>query len=105
MPMIKANTGIVTQINVFTVPEGGQQALINLLSESAKFASVTPGWVSASIHRSFDGTRVINYAQSETQEAAQRVITRLREAGWLERHKALGEAHPGLYEVVFTLEK
>jgi hypothetical protein len=74
MPMNKANTGIVTQINVFTVPEGGQQALINLLSESAKFASVTPGWVSASIHRSFDGTRVINYAQSETQEAAQRVI-------------------------------
>jgi hypothetical protein len=33
------------------------------------------------------------------------VIDRLREAGWLERNKALGEAHPGLYDVVFTLER
>ena len=31
MPIITADTGTVTQINVFTVPEGGQQALIDLL--------------------------------------------------------------------------
>ena len=105
MPMIKANTGIITQINVFTVPEGGQQELINHLVESAAFASTTPGWLSASIHRSRDGTRVVNYAQSESPEAAERIIARLREGGWLERNKALGEAHPGLYEVVFTLDK
>jgi hypothetical protein len=105
MPTITANTGIVTQINVFTVPEGGQQALIDFLQRAAKFASSTPGWLSASVHRSCDGTRVVNYAQSENSEAAQRIINRLREAGWLEGNKALGEAHPGLYEVVFTLEK
>ena len=105
MPVIKANAGIVTQINVFTVPEGGQQALIDLLTEAAKFASTTPGWVSASVHRSRDGTRVVNYAQSESLEAATRIIERLREAGWLERNRSLGEAHPGLYEVVFTLER
>jgi antibiotic biosynthesis monooxygenase (ABM) superfamily enzyme len=105
MPTINASTTIVTQINVFTVPEGGQQALIDSLQEAAKFASSTPGWLSASVHRSRDGTRVVNYAQSENLEAAQRIINRLREGGWLERNKALGEAHPGLYEVVFTLEK
>jgi len=32
------------------------------------------------------------------------VIGRLRNAGFLDRNKALGEAHPGLYDVVFTLE-
>jgi hypothetical protein len=105
MPIINANTGIVTQINVFTVPKGEQQALVNLLAESAKFASSTPGWISASIHRSYDGTRVANYAQSESPEAAERVIARLRDGGWLQRNKALGEAHPGLYEVVFTLDR
>jgi hypothetical protein len=57
------------------------------------------------VHRSFDGTRVVNYAQSENQAAAQLVVERLREGGYLERNKALGEAHPGLYEVVFTLER
>jgi len=105
MPIINANNGVITQINVFTVPQGGQQALIELLAESAKFAKATPGWISASIHRSCDGTRIVNYAQSESREAAQRVIARLRDGGWLERNQALGEAHPGLYEVVFTLER
>ena len=52
-----------------------------------------------------DGTRVVNYAQSDSLEAAERIIERLRDAGWLERIKALGEAHPGLYDVVFTLER
>jgi hypothetical protein len=32
VPVINANTGIITQINVFTVPEGGQQALIEYLA-------------------------------------------------------------------------
>jgi heme-degrading monooxygenase HmoA len=105
VPTIHANTEVVTQINIFTVPEGGQQALIDFLKEAAKFASTTPGWLSASVHRSRDGTRVVNYAQSENLEAAQRIIDRLRKAGWLERNKILGEAHPGLYDVVFTLEK
>jgi antibiotic biosynthesis monooxygenase (ABM) superfamily enzyme len=102
---INANTDVITQINVFTVPEGGQQALIDLLKEAAQFASSTPGWISASVHRSRDGTRVVNYAQSENLEAAVRIIKRLKEGGWLERNEAFGKAHPGLYDVVFTLEK
>jgi antibiotic biosynthesis monooxygenase (ABM) superfamily enzyme len=105
VPTINANTGIVTQINVFTVPEGRQQSLIDFLKEAAQFASSTPGWLSASVHRSLDGTRVVNYAQSENLDAAQRIIERLREGGWLDRNRAFGEAHPGLYDVVFTLEK
>jgi antibiotic biosynthesis monooxygenase (ABM) superfamily enzyme len=105
VPTINASTDVVTQINVFTVPKGGQQALIDFLKEAAKFASATPGWLSASVHRSRDGTRVVNYAQSENLEAAQRIIDRLRKAGWLERNKTLGEANPGLYDVVFTLDK
>jgi hypothetical protein len=103
MPTIKTNSGIITQINVFTVPDGGQQPLIDLLALSAKYASSVPGWLSASVHRSLDGTRVVNYAQSESAEAAKLIIDRLREGGFLERTKSLGQAHPGLYEVVFTL--
>ena len=105
MPVIQASKGIVTQINVFTVEPGNQQALIDLLRESAEFASRIEGWISASIHRSLDGTRVVNYAQSRDMESSQRVIEALRTAGYLERNKLLGEAHPGLYEVVATLEQ
>jgi hypothetical protein len=105
MPTIRQNAAVVTQINTFTVPPGGQDALVALLTEAAEFAKTVPGWLSASIHRSLDGTRVVNYAQSENLEAAQRIITALREAGFFERNKALGEAHPGLYEVSAVLER
>lgn len=105
MPIIKANTPIITQINVFTVPDGKQQPLIDYLSEAAKVAREVDGWLSASLHRSLDGTRVVNYAQSADRHAARRVFEHLNAKGLLEGNKAYGEAHPGLYEVAFTLER
>ncbi|BCH10699.1 hypothetical protein MesoLj131c_49570 [Mesorhizobium sp. 131-3-5] len=78
MPIIRADTGVISQINVFTVPEGGQQALIDLLRETAMSCRGIPGWMSASLHRSLDGTRVVNYAQARDQAAMQRVFEHLR---------------------------
>jgi len=52
-----------------------------------------------------DGTRVVNYAQSDSLEAAQAVIERLRRSGFLDRNRQFGEPHPGLYEVVNTFER
>ncbi len=105
MTIIRANTGVITQINLFTVPPGGQQGLLDVLTEAVACAREEPGWMSASLHRSLDGTRVINYAQSQDMAAAEAVILRLKRAGFLDRNKAYGEAHPGLYEVVATFEK
>lgn len=104
MPIIRADTGIITQINVFTVPEGGQQALIDLLREAAMSCRSVPGWMSASLHRSLDGTRVVNYAQAQDQAAMRRVFEHLRNGRFLDRNQALGQAHPGLYEVALTVE-
>jgi hypothetical protein len=95
----------VTQNNVFTVEPGGQQPLIDYLDRAARAASEVPGWMSASLHRSLDGTRVVNYAQSEDLDAAQRVIGHLKARGLIEGNKAFGRAKPGLYEVVFTLDR
>lgn len=105
MPLIRANTGIVTQINVFDVPPEGQQALIGHLARGAALAREEPGWLSASLHRSLDGTRVVNYAQSESLEAADAVIRRLKVGGFIDSNRQFGQAHPGLYEVVLTLER
>ncbi|HJV42243.1 antibiotic biosynthesis monooxygenase family protein [Caulobacter sp.] len=105
MPLIRAETGVITQINVFTVPPGGQQALIDHLAQAAVYAREEPGWLSASLHRSLDGTRVVNYAQSADLDAARAVIERLKQGGFIDRNRQFGEAHPGLYEVVMTLER
>lgn len=104
MPIIRANTGVITQINVFTVTDGGQQALIDLLQEAAISCRTVPGWMSASLHRSLDGSRVVNYAQAQDQAAMRRVFEHLQANGYLDRNKALGQAHPGLYEVALTVE-
>ena len=103
--LIRANSGVITQINVFAVPPDGQQALIDHLSKAAAYARQEPGWLSANLHRSLDGTRVINYAQSESLEAAHAVIERLKAGGFIDRNQAFGKAHPGLYEVVATFER
>ncbi len=105
MPEIKANQGVVTQVNVFTVSPENQQPLIDLLIEAANSVRDVPGWLSASIHRSFDGVRVVNYAQCESYDAWEAVMEKLREGGYLQRNKELGVASPGLYEVVYTLDK
>jgi heme-degrading monooxygenase HmoA len=105
MPIIKAGTGIITQINVFTVPEGGQAALIEYLTTAAKTAREVDGWISASLHRSLDGTRVVNYAQTADSDAARRVFEHLTAKGLINGNKRFGEAHPGLYEVALTLER
>lgn len=105
MPTIVAGQGVVTQVNVFTVAPENQQRLIDLLIEAATAVCDTPGWMSASIHRSADGTRVVNYAQCADHASWQAVMKRLEDGGYLRRNKELGSAAPGLYDVVWTLEK
>jgi hypothetical protein len=105
LPIITADTGIITQINVFTVPEGEQQPLIDYLAGAARVAREIDGWMSASLHRSLDGTRGVNYAQSADRDAARRVFEHLGRKGLIEGNKRYGEAHPGLYEVAFTLDR
>lgn len=71
----------VTLVNVFTVEPRQQAELVDALDRatSTLFATV-PGFISANLHTSLDGTRVINYAQwaSEQQykEALQRADIR-----------------------------
>lgn len=88
MAIIRANANIITQINVFTVTAGRQTALVEVLKDAASWAREEPGWISASLHRSLDGTRVANYAQSESLDAAQRIIERLHRASFMQRAKA-----------------
>ena len=102
-PAIGAGNGVVTHINVFTVPAGKQQALVDSLIETVGAARVVPGWMSASVHRSYDGTQVVNYVQFEDHSAAQAVLRHLGSGGFLERNTSLGSVAPGQYEVVYTL--
>ncbi len=106
MPKITAETGLVTQINVFDVHPGRQEQLIDHLAEAARSCrDHIPGWISASLHLSLDGARVVNYAQTEDEAAMRQVFAHLTAEGWLDRNRAFGTAHPGLYRVIKTVER
>jgi heme-degrading monooxygenase HmoA len=64
MTTISKESKSVTLINVFTVEPSAQQKVIDMLREATeKTMQRLPGFISANIHRSLDGTRVVNYAQ------------------------------------------
>ena len=59
MTTISKDALLVTFINVFTVDPSNQQRLVELLARATE-TSVrhAPGFISASLHRSLDGTKV-----------------------------------------------
>jgi len=73
MTTIAENSGLVTAINVFTVDPSNQQKLLALLIRVTETSVLdVPGFVSAALHRSVDGTRVTMYAQWRSAEHYQR---------------------------------
>lgn len=67
----------ITLVNVFTVAPENQDALLAALDQAtAEVFAAVPGFVSANLHASLDGTRVINYAQWASEEAYQEAMRR-----------------------------
>ena len=92
---------LVTFINVFTVEPANQQRLVDLL-EHATVESVrhAPGFVSATLHRSLDGTKVTMYAQWRTIEDYQAMRNNPASRDDLQEALAIAKFEPGMYEIV-----
>lgn len=74
---VDENGGSVVLVNVFTVDPGRQEELLNALEVATNSIFVhVPGFVSANLHSSLDGHRVINYAQWSDVEAYQEALRR-----------------------------
>ena len=104
MTMIAQDTGLVTLINVFTVAPSNQQELVDLLTHATE-TSVrgTPGFVSAALHRSVDGTKVTMYAQWASLAHYQHYRSLLADplaSPYVPKVLAIATFDPGMYEVV-----
>lgn len=76
MTTISADAPIATLINVFTVKPEHQRELVDLLVTATEdVMRHQPGFVSANIHASLDGERVVNYAQWESAAAFQTMLS------------------------------
>jgi quinol monooxygenase YgiN len=103
MTKISAKSGVITLINVFIVEPANQQRLIELLTEATEVSVCrAPGFVSASLHRSTDGTKVTMYAQWRSIDHYQAIRQDPVPLPFLEEALKIAKFEPGVYEVVRT---
>ena len=104
MSIISKDSQVVTLINVFTVRPENQQRLVDVLIEATeKIMKRLPGFVSANMHKSFDGTRVVNYAQWRSREDFEAMRQNPEARPHMEAAVALAEFDPILCEVVDSI--
>src|ERR1700733_2135490 len=90
----------VTLINVFTVDPKDQQRLVDLLTRATDgLGSAAAGFISATLLRSFDGTKVTMHSRwrSEADYAAMR--TDPRPLPFLQKALNFARFDPGIYRV------
>jgi hypothetical protein len=103
MPDISTTNHVVTVINVFTVDPINQQRLVELLTRATEVSvRYAPGFVSASLHRSTDGTKVTEYAQWRSVEDYAAMRQDPAPLQYLQEALAIATFEPGMYEVVQT---
>jgi heme-degrading monooxygenase HmoA len=103
MPQIRENAEVVTQITTVKVPPDNQDEVLQLMEERARFMSQQPGFVSISLHRSEDGSHVVNYIQwrDRKQLEAAHHSPEFRKK-WPKFGALAEEIEPCLYNVIRT---
>lgn len=105
MSRIDMDSPGVTLINVFTVEPADQQRLVELLVEATESVmSTVPGFVSANIHASLDGTRVVNYAQWASAEQFEAMLVNPAVHPHFAEVRAIAKPERHLYNVSYVRE-
>ena len=103
MNQTSEKAGIVVLINVFTVEPANQQRLVDLLTQATdRSVNRAPGFISSTLHRSIDGTKVTMYAQWRSAEDYQAMRQHPGPLPFLEEALTIAKFEPGMYEIVQT---
>ena len=99
--IIQEGTSTVTLVNVFTVEPKDQLRLVEHWQQATEeVIRHLPGFISANVHRSRDGTKVINYAQWESEDAFDAMRHNPEAAAHLRTLGQIGTPAPVVCEVV-----
>ena len=101
-PQIKEGEYIVHFAEFKMQPEN-QPRMVELAKEHVKPAMKQPGLISATFHRSLDGTRVINYGHWENQEAIEELVKKPGFSKEKPYWDGVADNEYHLYEVVHTV--
>jgi len=94
---------MISLINVFTVDPANQRRLLDLLARATdEFVSRAPGFISSTLHRGLDGTKVTMYAQWRSAEDYESMRRDPGPLPFLEEALTIAKFEPGMYEIVRT---
>ena len=101
MVTIEKEARLCTLVNVFHVTPENQRAVADGLVEATETMRHQPGFSSAKIHLSYDGKRVVNYAQWRSQQDFQAMLGNAEAQPHMAAAAALAESYdPILCEVL-----
>jgi quinol monooxygenase YgiN len=105
--VIDSHTHCITLINTFVVRPENQDELVDILEEATEqVMRFRPGFLSANIHKSLDGKRVVNYAQWRSQADFEATLADPAAREHMARASGLAErVEPALYEVASVHER
>jgi len=101
MSKIDGSNGVCTQITTVKLSPGDQDEIVGLMIERARFMAGQPGFVSVNLHRSRDGSHVVNYIQwSDPEQLAAAHRSPEFRKKWPRFGELVSEIDPCLYDVV-----
>jgi quinol monooxygenase YgiN len=101
MTTISKDADLTTFINVFTVDPANQPRLIELLIKATDTCvRHARGFISSSLHRSRDGTKVTMYAQWRSIADYEAMRSDPGPVPYLQEALAIAKFEPGMYDVV-----
>jgi heme-degrading monooxygenase HmoA len=101
MSEIREANGICTQITTVKLSPENQDEILKLMVERSRFMATQPGFVSVNLHRSKDGSHVVNYVQWTNPDklAAAHHSPEFRKK-WPRFGQLVQEIEPCLYDVI-----
>jgi heme-degrading monooxygenase HmoA len=101
MSEIQESNGICTQITTVKLPPDKQDEILKLMVERAHFMAKQPGFISVNLHRSKDGSHLVNYVQWTNADklTAAHHSPEFRKQ-WPRFGELVQEVEPCLYDVV-----
>ena len=102
--LISQDGTVVTLINVFETTPKQQQALIDQWIRFTEEIKEEPGFIGSALHKSTDGTRVVNYAHWRSEADFGRFVNTYREQ-FVQFGVNSSRMDPHTFEVVYLYER
>ena len=103
MPAIAQDNRIVTQITTIELDPANRDEALALMKERARFMASQPGFVSISLHCSYDRGRIVNYVQwADREQLATAHHSPEFRNKWPRFGELIKDAEPCLYDVVLV---